>query len=349
MCCDYGIRLYYGWSLHLEKPKNAATKAVINKVMSVLFNKSVEEIKSEPLGVMGANTVELEDDMLTVRGEPKRIIPAQMDAVGTPFDGHAFYEASSIRKIGDMYYFIFSSKVNHELCYATSKYPDKDFVYRGVIISNGDVGINGKTEKERVNTTGNNHGSIECISGQWYIFYHRHTHMSSYSRQACAEPITISDDGTIIQAELSSCGLNGGPLKAEGEYPAIIACSITDGKMPHIVNGKNKKDKPHITHENDTRFIARIKNNTKIGFKYFDFSGECELVVKTSGTGAGKFTVSTEFDGGNIAELPIKSSSDWQKSLVKLSLSGTHSLYLTYKGKGVFDMLSIEFLQRGEV
>ena len=38
--------------------------------------------------------------------------------------------------------------------------------------------------------TGNNHGSLECINGQWYIFYHRHTHKSTFS-QACVEKVKI--------------------------------------------------------------------------------------------------------------------------------------------------------------
>ena len=40
-----------------------------------------------------------------------------------------------------------------------------------------------------VNYTGNNHGSIENINGEWYIFYHRQTNATSYSRQGCAEKI----------------------------------------------------------------------------------------------------------------------------------------------------------------
>ena len=119
--------------------------------------------------------VELEQDMLTVKSFPKRMIPCEMDASGSGFENHAFFEASSIRKIGDTYYFIYSSSANHELCYATSKYPDREFRYGGVIISNGDIGIKGRKGKDRVAVTGNNHGSIECIHGEWYIFYHRHT------------------------------------------------------------------------------------------------------------------------------------------------------------------------------
>ncbi len=41
-------------------------------------------------------------------------------------------------------------------------------------------------EKGRVNHTATNHGSVENINGKWYVFYHRPTHESDYSRQACA-------------------------------------------------------------------------------------------------------------------------------------------------------------------
>lgn len=88
-----------------------------------------------------------------------------------------------------MYYFIYSSQKNHELCYAVSKEPDRNFEYGGTIVSTGDVGFDGRKEKDRLNVTGTTHGSIEFINGRWYVFYHRLTHASDYSRQACAEPI----------------------------------------------------------------------------------------------------------------------------------------------------------------
>ena len=64
--------------------------------------------------------------------------------------------------------------------------------------------------------------------GQWYIFYHRQTNGTEYSRQGCEEKIYIDPDGKIGQAEITSCGLNDGPLIGEGSYPAYIACHITD-------------------------------------------------------------------------------------------------------------------------
>ena len=81
----------------------------------MLFKKSREEIVNEPEGVMGANAVELAEDMVTIASEPVRIVPGQFAAKGTSFEGHAFYEGSSIRKIRGIYYFIYSSQWNHEL------------------------------------------------------------------------------------------------------------------------------------------------------------------------------------------------------------------------------------------
>lgn len=106
--------------------------------------------------LMGANAFELEDDMLTIRSGAHRIVAGQFDTPrDSSFFGHAFYEASSIRKINGLYYFIYSSSSenSNELCYATSQYPDKDFVCGGTIISNGDVGYQGLAKEKRNNMT----------------------------------------------------------------------------------------------------------------------------------------------------------------------------------------------------
>ena len=68
-----------------------------------------------------------------------------------------------------------------------SDYPDKGFAYCGTIVSNADIGLEGRTSQDAINYYGNNHGSIVEILGQWYIFYHRHTNRNQFSRQACAE------------------------------------------------------------------------------------------------------------------------------------------------------------------
>ena len=336
------VYLYYGWALPVKPTKNKLVIKALQKVMKNMFHKSLEEIKTEPFGIMGANVVELEDDMITVKGEPKRILPCELMAKGTGYEGHAFFEASSIRKIGDTYYFVYSSTDNHELAYATSKYPDRGFVYGGAIISNGDIGYNGRKHKDRLCQTGTNHGGIECINGEYYIFYHRNTHMSGYSRQACAERIEIGLDGSIKQVEMTSCGLNGKPLKPKGEYPAAIACNLTDGRMPHITNGIGKNDKPRVTHGDGERYIANIGRNTMIGYKYFGFDGETAISVKTRGRGKGKLLVSCE-PGDVLGEIIVMPSEGWQKAGTTIKAECKKSLYFTYKGKGKIDMLSFAF------
>ena len=265
---DGTIRLYYGTQYDYEERVDFLTNDFYLQDEIQMFGRSREEILSYPDSIMGPVMAVLSDDMLTVKEEAKHIIPYRVK--GTSFEAHPFFEGSSLRKVGRKYYFIYSSWQNHELCYATSDQPDRDFVFGGTIISNGDIGYRGRDTQHKLNMTGTTHGSIIEINGQWYVFYHRLTHKSDYSRQACAEKIRILEDGSIPQAEMTSCGLNDGPLSAEGTYPAVIACNLTNGHMPHGSNSVFQISFPNVTHKGQERFIAEIEDNTLIGYKYFE-------------------------------------------------------------------------------
>ena len=153
------IRLYFGTGPFrgmAVKPWNAF---VLSKVYAGVFDKPAKAFLQKP-SPLGANAAVLCDDMLTLKEPPKRI-------ADTPdFKAHAFFEGSSIRKIGQTYYFVYSSQKNYELCYATSGFPDRDFRYRGTLVSNGDVGYDGRRERKRCNATGTTHGGIEQIGGK---------------------------------------------------------------------------------------------------------------------------------------------------------------------------------------
>lgn len=361
------IRLYHGWALsmvaagaHAGGAGGVAGKAAQGRALpdfrkmdkaqlrqyllgaeQMLFHRTRVQLLTDPEDVMGANHVVLSDDMMTVASETSRIVPSQFMALGTSFEGHGFYEASSIRKINGTYYFIYSDENSNMLSYATSRYPDRDFVYRGVIISNGDVGLNGRKGEDRLNMTANNHGSLVCVGDQWYIFYHRQTHNSTYSRQACAEPVTIAPDGSIAQVECTSCGLNGGPLKPKGIFPAAIACNITNGRMPHATNRIVNADIPYVTHrgegETAERFIANIKDGTRVVFKYFDFTGEEFLRLVSRGTGGGTF----EVYAGEMPQGTIRAGED---AAVRITARGTYPLTLRYVGGGTAELAEIDFL-----
>lgn len=336
------IYLTYGWGLGMDTHA-PVMKQVMPHVMKGIFNKPLEEIRrEEPQSILGANVVELDDDMLTVKSEPVRILPALNNAPkGSALREHSFYEAASLRRFGELYYFIYSSHVNHELCYATSRYPDRDFIYRGVIISNGDIGIGGRKDKDRLCPTGTNHGSIECINGQYYIFYHRLTHNSAFSRQACAEPVTMKADGTIHQVEMTSCGLNGGPLEAEGRYPAAVCCNLTNGRMPHLSNVKKNPPSPNVNHEGEIRFVKDITDGTLVGYKYFRFSGEVALRMTYRGSGGKLKVLIGETQAG---EFLLETSSEWRETeRLVLHGAGTWPLYFIYQGRGKIDLLDFTF------
>ena len=363
---DGVIRLYCGWSLSmvaatahrqgqaggsasagsraamLPKAGDPEMNRKLAPIYQMIFKRTADQVADLDYPLMGANTLELDDDMMTVRSPIKRIVPGQFDATEeSGFKGHAFYEASSIRKINSLYYFIYSSENSHEMCYATSRYPDQDFVYGGTIISNGDIGYQGRKPEDRLNQTANDHGSLECVNGQWYIFHHRQTHRSTFSRQACAEKVTILPNGSIPQVRCTSMGLHDGPLPAEGTYPAPCCCVLTNGHMPHITNTAADEDIPCITNSGDERFIANIKDGIKIGYRYFMFNYPVILEITIASTREATMEIWNETS--KVGEIKIPASDEWLSASTTLDLHGQSPLYLTYRGKGEGRLLSLKF------
>jgi carboxylesterase type B len=297
----------------------------------------------------GAMLTVLDTDMLTIKRAPEFIAPGNVYSKGTGFEGHAFFEAPSIRKHGDIYYFIYSSEVMHELCYATSRDILGPYEYGGVIVSNCDLHIDSYKKAEDATAYGaNNHGSIVEIGADWYIFYHRHTSGTWFSRQGCAEKIHFEPDGSIKQVEITSCGLNGGPLSDIGEYPSYIACNIfTDEHEIYV-----RPNAPRVVQQGgdgDTYdgYIKDIVDNTTIGFKYFDINKATGLCIRTRAYFKGTFEVKTDLEKEPVGKIIINDSSNiWERHECKFTepLSGVHALYLCYKGSGNCSLKSIEFL-----
>lgn len=294
-----------------------------------------------------SSVVKLADDMLTANEEPRPLIPGEEKAKGTSFEKHPFFEASSIRKDGDRYYFIYSSLLSHELCYATSSRPDGDFTFGGTLISNGDIGYEGRTKP--VQRIGNTHGSIVKVKDQWYVFYHRQTGSNQFSRQGCAEPIEIKEDGSIPQVEMTSCGLNGSPLIATGSYPAAIACHLTDRHMPSeaTLDENLMKDLAQVTMRQNVTFITNIKDRTKIGYKYFNFMDADIMTIELRGKFFGKILVAHDEEGRQkIAEYEVQvNTSEWDTQILPIKpMSGKHALYFYFKGQGTLDMKGFAFV-----
>ena len=302
--------------------------------------------------VDGSVCLELEQDMITVKGGEHPIVPGPVLARGTDYEGHGFFEASSIRKIGGKYFYVYSSILSHELCYAVSDKPTEGFRYGGTLVSIADIGYKGN--RTPLNYTGNTHGGMAEVSGQWYIFYHRQTNRIKCSRQACAEKLTILPDGSIPQVEVTSCGLNDGPLTGKGRYEARIACNLGAAVGMVKSDEAKKKDKkkllPYFTQsgedreENEDQYIANLRHGSWCGFKYFAFDGsESKLTVTIRGDAAGTLKVYTDRDLPPVTYVPVKPSDDWTSFSGKLTIpAGTAPLYFVYEGGGSLDFAAFE-------
>ena len=285
----------------------------------------------------GSMVTVLAPDMLTIVEDPRFVVPGGAYAKGTSFEKHPFFEASSIRKVKEKYYFVYSSAAMHELCYAVSDSPTGGFTFGGVIVSNNDMHIDTyKPADKPAAYGGNNHGSIVEIKGQWYIFYHRQTNGHWYSRQGCIEPIEVLANGHIPQVEITSSGPNGNPLHGEGEYPAYIACNLFTGEdhpmageptgLPRITQDEREGDKVDS-------YVAKIKDGTTIGFKYFDCKGVRRVKITTRGYAHGTFDVRTAWDGETLGNIPITATNSWQEFEAEIVIpDGKQAIYFVYHG-----------------
>lgn len=323
--------------------------------------------------MQGAFVCRLMPDMMTMYELPHLIIPRNFKCP----DNAGFFEASSMRKINGTYYFIYSARVNG-LHYATSQYPDRDFIYGGRIHSTSDIGLRGYTIDNPAYPNGNIHGSVIDINGQYYIFDHRFTNNTSFCRQGVAEKIYIEKNGHISQAEATSCGLSDKPLPAYGLYPAYITCHIRNlNTIPDMDKEEKLSIMPYITQDGedresgDNQYIKNIQDKSIIGFKYFDFSGDntpsdisntinntanntITLRLVISGTANGIISITTDtdyadksFDDYNVCahkHINISSRTKYTVTMTFERPSGTLPLYFLFNGEGDFCLYTFEFL-----
>jgi len=313
---DPGVLLDEDGTVYLYSGNGPRTEAAIGK---------------EP---KGSRVMTLKEDMVTLMTEPRKLLPVLGESRGTGFEGHEFFEASSIRKINGLYYLVYSSVVLHELCYAYSSYPDRDFIYGGVIVSNADLSEKKKEDRPK-NCFGNNHGGIVCIDNQYYIFYHRQTNQTMFSRQGCAEKIRILQDGSIPQAEMTSCGLNRGALKDSGTYPASMVCNLYGRQTPVSSNPKAMEGRhPFLTQDGPDydpeetdripprQYITNGEDGMTALFRYFDFRNVNYISVKVRGSMKGKLVLSLLKEGESPDEAELPSTKEKKTTdMAELSLT----------------------------
>lgn len=115
-----------------------------------------------------------------------------------------FFEASSIRQIGNKYVMVFSGhsgpdyglwSTNSALRYAYGDSPLGPWRSGGVLVDSRGVEVSEDGSHLITTNAGHNtHGSLQEINGQWYVFYHRPPRGFGFARQAMVAPVKIEWD-----------------------------------------------------------------------------------------------------------------------------------------------------------
>ena len=219
-----------------------------------------------------------------------------------------FFEASSIRQVGNKYVMVFSGysgkeyglgNTNSALRYAFGDSPLGPWRSGGVLVDSRGVVLNEDGSKLITTNAGHNtHGSLQEINGQWYVFYHRPPRCFGYARQAMVAPVKITWDKKPV-AKGGVVKITGyDPFTKNNEWTApasdgntYTGAEVTSegfqifGLPPYqyysagiacfMTGGTNSNDWMQDNHDvwNNSMDLAGITNGGIVGFKYFGFGG----------------------------------------------------------------------------
>ena len=214
---------------------------------------------------------------------------------------HFFHEGSSMRKIGDTYYYVYADMERGKptsLGYSTSKSPMGPFTYRGIIIDNDGCDP----------ASWNNHGSIVKIENQWYVFYHRCSRGVQQHRRLCIEKIEILEDGTIPEVKMTSQGI-GEPFAPGKVIMGYQACEMS-GSVYIGVNedAESTEEYPEVLMNisvGDEVMFRYVKSEQEWKEIFLKYRGSGKVKVKMDGTCAGEITLTDNKDVTNITNQEI--------------------------------------------
>lgn len=215
-----------------------------------------------------------------------------------------FFEASSIRKIGNKYVSIYSgysgpdygiSSSNSTLRYAVGDSPLGPWKIGGVLVDSRAPVLNQDGTAITTSNAGHNtHGSIEQINGQWYVFYHRPPRGFGFARQAMVAPVMVTSDEKSV-AEGGTVSISMFDPYSENKFPTVKDSKGNEYKGAEVtsegfhiygLNPYQYYSAGYASYLSDNSIqqdswdiwdnhmpITNVKNGHIIGYKYFGFGG----------------------------------------------------------------------------
>lgn len=215
-----------------------------------------------------------------------------------------FFEASSIRQVGNKYVMVFSGysgpdyglgSTNSALRYAYGDSPLGPWRSGGVLVdSRGVVPNEDGTHLVGMNAAHNTHGSLQEINGQWYVFYHRPPRGFGFARQAMVAPVKIEWDKKAVAKGGQVRIVAYDPYARNNEWTAeasdgtkYTGAEVTSegfhifGLPPYAYYSAGiacyMSDQQWLQDNfdvwNNSMDLVNIPNGGIVGFKYFGFGG----------------------------------------------------------------------------
>ena len=218
-----------------------------------------------------------------------------------------FFEASSIRQVGNKYVMVFSGysgkeyglgNTNSALRYAFGDSPLGPWRSGGVLVDSRGVVLNEDGSKLITTNAGHNtHGSLQEINGQWYVFYHRPPRGFGNARQAMVAPVKITWDkkpvakGGVVKITAydpftkdnvwtakaaDGNEYTGAEVTSEGfQIFGLPPYNYYSAGLACFMYGPNANQYMQDNHDvwNNSMDLAGIQNGGIVGFKYFGFGG----------------------------------------------------------------------------
>ncbi len=215
-----------------------------------------------------------------------------------------FFEASSIRKVGNKYIMVFSGysgpdyglgSTNSALRYAYGDSPLGPWRSGGVLVdSRGVVPNHDGSQLTTTNAAHNTHGSLQEINGQWYVFYHRPPRCFGNARQAMVAPVKITwdkkkvaDGGQVHITAYDPYAKNNEWTAAASDGTEYKGAEVTSegfqifglppyryysaGIACYMTGNDWLQDNHDVWH--DGMDLKDITDGGIVGFKYFGFGG----------------------------------------------------------------------------
>ena len=259
--------------------------------------------------------VKLADDMIHIDGEPVRL------------DVPWLFEDSGINRVGNKYYYTYCSNfmtkgndmkiTDGAIQYMIADDPLGPYTYMGELFPN---------EGHFFGMYGNNHHSLACLNGEWYLFYHN---------RPVEKAMEITGNYRSPQADRIFFGEDGLPKQVKGTMKGLDQLKPVDPF--HTVSASTMSHQAGITvYGADGRSWITGEAGSWIRISGVDFGTEAAALAITAmaPTDCTVYAVLDDPDSSVVSQVRIRIPDDGQPAAFSAPIraEGVHDLYLITDG-----------------